>query len=431
MNAEAKVGAFAIGGLSMLSAALIGLGEINLGGDDNFILYAPFRQVLGLESSADVRLSGVPVGKVDSIVNANGGVLVTLKINDNVKIPDASTANITSVGVMGSKFVNITPGMDNGNYLLDGDSIKVTEEADMNSMFESMNRVMGKVDTLLQDVEAIIGNDVFKTSVVELSDNLKQASEHINNTMATFDRIAANNEGNVNQMANQLNTLLNSMNKTMQNVEHMTANIDTFAGDPQTAQQLKDTLANVAATSKSVASIAENMNSTLGDKKVADDLKATISNAKSISERADKMLGKVEGATSSIKVEPSVEVLYSGKKHDWKTNFNVGISKGDTGLVLGAEDIGNHTKLNAQVEKRWEGAGVGARAGIIAGKPGIGVDAYAGAATFSAEAYDPNDFSLRLKSELKVTDNASLLAQFHKLNKKEERAAYFGLKYDF
>ena len=429
MNAEAKVGAFAIGGLSMLSAALIGLGEINLGGNDTFVLYAPFNQVLGLENSADVRLSGVPVGKVDSIVNSNGGVLVTLKINDNVKIPDDSTANITSVGVMGSKFVNITPGIDDGDYLLDGDSIKVTEEADMNSMFESMNKVMGKVDTLLQDVETILGNDTFKQSVVEMSDNLKQASEHMNNTMATFDRIAANNEGNVNKMATQLNTLLDSMNNTMQNVEHMTANIDSFAGDPQTAAQLKETLANVAATSKSVASIAENMNGTFGDKKVADDLKATISNAKNISERADKMLGKVEGATSSIKVDPSVEVLYSGKNHDWKTNFNVDISKDDTGLVLGAEDIGNHTKLNAQVEKRWEG--VGARAGIIAGKPGVGIDAYAGAATFSAEAYDPNDFNLRLKSELKVTDNASLLAQFHKLNKKEERAAYFGLKYDF
>ena len=412
----------------MLSAALIGLGEINLGSDENISLYAPFKQVLGLENSADVRLAGVPVGKVSSIVNSNGGVLVTLKIKEEVKIPDDSTATVASVGVMGSKFINITPGVDNGNYLLDGDSIKVTEEADMNSMFENMNKVMGKVDTLLVDVESIIGNDTFKKSVVEMSDNIKNASEHMNNMMATFDRMTVQNEEKVNTMATQMTTLLDSMNKTMQNVEHMTANIDTFAGDPQTAAQLKETLANVAATSKSVASIAENMDGVMGDKKVADDLKATISNAKSISERADKMLGKVEGATS-IKVQPSAEVLYSGKNHDWKTNFNVDISKDDTGLVLGAEDIGNHTKLNAQVEKRWEG--VGARAGIIAGKPGVGIDAYAGAATFSAEAYDPNDFNLRLKSELKVTDNASLLAQFHKLNKKEERAAYFGLKYDF
>lgn len=428
MTSEAKVGAFAIGGLTMLSAALIGLGEIDIGSGDNFTLYAPFKQVLGLESSADVRLSGVPIGKVDSIVNAHGGVMVTLQINKGVDIPDNSTATVSSVGVMGSKFVNITPGVDNGNYLVDGDSIKVTEEADMNSMFESMNKVMGKVDVLLQDVEKILGDTNFQTSVVEMSENIKGASAHMNTLMETLDRIAANNEGNVNQMTTQLNQLLDTMNSTMKNVEHMTANIDTFAGDPQTSQQLKDTLSNIAATSKNVASMAENMNGVLGDKKVADDLKATISNAKDISERANKVLGKVEGA-SEIEINPSVEMLYSGKNHDFNTNFNLNFTKDDTALNLGVEDIGDHAKLNAQVGKRWND--IGARAGIIAGKPGVAVDAYAGKATFSAEAYDPNDFTLRLKSELQVTDDISVLAQLHKLNRKDERAAYFGVKYDF
>lgn len=412
----------------MLSAALIGLGEINLGSDGEFVLYAPFKQVLGLESSADVRLSGVPVGKVSSIVNANGGVLVTLKINEDIKIPNDSTATVISVGVMGSKFINITPGIDNGAYLVDGDSIKVTEEADMNSMFESMGKVMSKVDVLLQDVEKIIGNDTFQKSVVEMGDNLRKATEEVSQLAATFNRIATQNEGNVNQMAQQMNTLLTSMNATMKNVEHMTANLDKFAGNPQTAQQLQETLANIAATTKSVASIAENMDGAFGDKKVAEDLKATVANAKEISERANKILGKVDEA-NDIEFTPSVEMLYSGKNHDWNTNFNLEIYKDDTGLNFGVEDIGDGSKFNAQLAKRWDD--FGARAGIIAGKPGLAVDAYAGAATFSAEAFDPNDFNLRLKSQFKITDNASLLAQFHNLNHKEERAAYFGLKYDF
>ena len=230
-------------------------------------------------------------------------------------------------------------------------------------------------------------------------------------------------------MATQVNTLLDSMNATMKNVEHMTANIDTFAGDPQTAQQLRDTLQNIAATSKSVAEIADNMNGVLGDKQVAQDLRATVANARTLSERANNILGKVDGATNGIEVSPSVEVLYSGKAHDWNTNFNLDISRGDTGLNLGVEDIGDHSKLNAQIAKRWND--FGARGGIIAGKPGVALDAYAGAVTFSAEAFDPKDFTLRLKSQFKITDNASLLAQFHNLNHKNERAAYFGLKYEF
>jgi phospholipid/cholesterol/gamma-HCH transport system substrate-binding protein len=351
-----------------------------------------------------------------------------LNINEKIKIPNDSTATIASVGVMGSKFVNITPGVDNGKYLQDEDYIKVTEEADMNAMFENMNKVLGKVDILLKDVEEIIGNDTFKTSVVEMSENIKSASSHMDKLMETLERVAANNEGNVNEIAGQMNTLLTKMNSTMDNVEHMTANLDKFAGDPQTAEQLKETLANVASTSKNVASMAENMNGVFGDQNVADDLKTTISNAKEISERANKVLGKVEGV-SSIEVSPSVEMLYSPKNHDFNTNFDLEISKDDTSLNLGVEDIGDHAKLNAQVGKRWND--FGARAGVIAGKPGVALDAYAGKAKFSAEAYDPNDFSLRLKSEFQITDDVSLLAQMHKLNKKDERAAYFGLKYDF
>lgn len=428
MNAEAKVGAFAIGGLSMLSAALIGLGEIDFSSGSNFQVYAPFKQVLGLENAADVRLSGVPVGKVDSIITENGGVVVTLKIDEKIKIPNDSTAAIASVGVMGSKFINITPGVDAGKYLQNGDSIKVTEEADMNKMFESIDKVLGKVDHLLVDVENIIGNNDFKDSVVEMSKNMKSASENVNQLTETLNRVATNNENNINDIATKLNALLTIMNSTMENVDHMTANLDKFAGDPQTAAELKETLSNIAATSKNVASMAENMNGVLGDKQVAEDLKTTISNAKDISERANKVLGRVEDV-SSIEVSPSVEMLYSGKNHDWNTNFDLKVSKDDTSLNLGVEDIGDHSKLNAQVGKRWND--FGARAGVIAGKPGVALDAYAGVATFSAEAYDPKDFNLRLKSELKVTDDVSVLAQLHHLNKKDERAAYFGLKYDF
>ncbi len=434
MSAEAKVGAFAIGGLAMLSAAMIGLGNFHFGGDENITLYAPFKQVLGLEAQADVRLSGVPVGKVESIVNDGGGVTVTMKVNQDTKIPDNSTATVISIGVMGDKFVNITPGKDEGNYLHDGDKINVVEEADMNKMFEGIDKVLGKVDTLLQSVEKIVGNDTFQKSVVEMSDNMKSASAHMDGLMASLEKISRENESNVNQMASQLNTLLASMNTTMATVEHMTANLDKFAGDPQTVEDLKSTLSNISATSKNIANIAENVDKFTGDPKVADDMKATISNAKSITERADKMLGKVEGAAdgfSKIDVTPSVDVLYSGGESDFNVNANVEIAMDKTSVNLGVEDIGDSSKVNAQLGKKFSDD-FGARAGVVAGKIGVGVDAYAGEKfKFSAEAFDPNDVKVRLKSQYKVADSTYILGEWHDINHKDDRAVYFGVKQEF
>ena len=434
MSVEAKVGAFTVGGLMLLGGAAAGLGDFHFGGDEGYVLYAGFKQVVGLQQQSDVRLSGVLVGKVTQITTEGTGVTVTMSVNEDAKIPKQSKVSITSSGVMGEKFINFQPKVDNGEYLKNGDYLYGADEAGMDQMFDGLTKVMDKVELLLNDVHAIIGDDTFKTSVVEMSENMKESSHNVNNMTATFAKIASDNEELITDMIAQMNSAVAGMNRAMANVEHMTENIDKFAGDPQTVAELKTTLDNISKTSASVANMADNMNKFAGDPKVAEDLKATVSNARSITERADKMLGKVEGTAntiSKIDVKPSVDILYSGKAHDWKTNFNLDFTLDDKSLLLGAENIGNHTKLNLQGGKKF-GTDFGARAGIIAGKPGVGLDAYAGDRfKFSAEAYDLNHGRLRLKSQIRVAESTYLLGELHNVNKKKDRAFYFGLKQEF
>lgn len=434
MSVEAKVGAFTVGGLMLLGGAAAGLGDFSLGGGDDYTLYAGFKQVVGLQQQSDVRLSGVLVGKVTKITPEGTGVTVTMSVNPDAKIPKQSKVSITSSGVMGEKFINFQPKVDNGEYLENGAYLYGTDEAGMDQMFDGLTKVMDKVEDLLEDVHAILGDDTFKKSVVEMSHNMEESSANVNKMTSTLAKVTADNEELFNDMVRQMNSAVAGMNQTMANVEHMTANIDKFAGDPQTVEELKTTLDNIAKTSSSVANMADNMNKFAGDPKVAEDLKATVSNARSITERADKMLGKVEGTAdkfSKIDVTPSVDILYSGKKHDWNANFNLDVTSDDTMLLLGAEDIGDHTRLNLQGGKKF-GTDFGARGGIIAGKPGIGLDAYVGSKwKFSAEAYDLNHGRVRLKSQYKVADSTYLLGEWHSVNKKEDRAVYFGLKQEF
>ena len=434
MSVEAKVGAFTVGGLMLLGGATAGLGNFHFGSDDGLILYAGFKQVVGLQQQSDVRLSGVLVGKVTKIANEGTGVTVTMQINPDTKIPKQSKVSISSSGVMGEKFINFQPKVDNGEYLENGAYLYGADEAGMNQMFDGLSKVLDEVQVLLKDVQAIIGDDTFRKSVVEMSKNMEEASGNVNNMTETFEKIAVENEENFNNMVQGMNEAVAGMNRAMANVEHMTENLDKFAGDPQTVSELKNTLSNISKTSDDIANMANNMNKFAGDPKVAEDLKATVGNVRSISERADKMLGKVEGTAdkiSKIDVTPSVDILYSGKAHDWNTNFNLDVTSDDKSLILGAEDIGDHTKLNLQGGKRFN-ENFGARAGIIAGKPGIGLDAYAGKnMKFSFEAYDPNDGKLRLKSQFRVADSTYLLGEWHNFNKKRDRAVYFGLKQEF
>ena len=250
MSAEAKVGAFAVGGLMALSSAMYAVGDFHFGGDDDLTLYAGFRQVVGLQNQSAVQLSGVPVGNVAEIKNDGSGVTVTLKVKTDLKIPKNSAVTIASSGVMGEKFINILPSQDDGNYLQNGDYVYGTEESSMNTMFESMDRVMQKVETLLGSVQGIVGDKTFQTSVVEMSKNMKDASDNMNKMMGSLAKIAQDSEGNVAQMMGQMNETLAGMNRSMANVEHMTQNIDQFAGNPQTVAELQSTLKNISDTTK-------------------------------------------------------------------------------------------------------------------------------------------------------------------------------------
>ena len=434
MSVEAKVGAFTVGGLMLLGGATAGLGNFNFGSSDDMILYAGFKQVVGLMPQSDVRLSGVLVGKVVKIANDGTGVTVTMEIDSDVKIPKESKVSIASSGVMGEKFINFQPKVDNGQYLENGAYLYGAEEAGMDQMFDGMTKVMVEVEELLKDVHEVLGDDTFKKSVVEMSNNMSEASANVNDMTGSFKRLAADNEVIFNDMVQQMNGVLQGMNGTMANVEHMTANLDKFAGDPKTVEDLKVTLDNISKTSGSIASMANNMNKFAGDPQVAEDLKAAVGNARSITERADRMLGKVEGtadSVSKIDVTPSIDILYSGSDHDWNANLNLDVASGDKSLVLGAEDIGDNTKLNLQGAKKF-GNDFGARAGIIAGKPGIGLDGYVGSKwKFSAEAYDLNEGKIRLKSQYKVLDSTYILGEWHSVNRDNERAVYFGLKQEF
>ena len=427
MSVEAKVGAFTLGGLLLLLVSVLGLEGISLGSTKGYTVYAGFQQSIGLMEQSEVCLSGVPIGTVKKISNDGDGVMVELQILSDTQIPRESNVTIASSGVMGEKFINILPGRDRGEYLENGDYLFGTDEAGMDSMFVSMSKTMEQAQELLASMNNVIGDPLFRSSLVEMSVNIKNASSHVSETMASVERMAVGSEASVQQAARELPLILASMERTMASVEHMMANIDSVAGDPQTAENLRITLQNVADTSQRVEHIAANMDGVLGDPQTAEDVKAIVKNARSLTDRADKMLGTV----SSIEVKPAVDVLYSGGARDWDTNFNLDVGAPKSAYMrLGVDDIGDDNLVNVQVGKRF--GSIGARAGVVASKPGIGLDAYAGdRLKFSAEAYDLNNASLRLRAQYRIAGGTHLMGQWTDVTDHEKRKAYLGIRQEF
>lgn len=427
MTKEAKVGAFTLGGILLLLAVVVHLSGFRFGGSDGYRLYVGFSRVTGLVPQSVVCLSGVPVGRVEDIANEGTGVAVTLDINKDVRIPRDSVVTIESTGVMGEKFINIMPGRHDSHLFGDGDYIIGQDEEGMDAMFANISKAVLQVQDLLTSVNNMLNDPQLKGTLVDMVVNMKEASTHINGLMAGLEQMVYTNQGSVQQTVQNLAAATAGMQRTMGSVEHMMANMDTVVGDPQTAENLRATLQNIADASARVERMAASIEGIVGDPKTAEDLKATIHNARSLTDKADKMLGKV----SSIQVKPAVDVLYSGKENQWRTNFNVdvGEEKGNF-LSLGLDDIGEGNRFNAQVGKRQ--GNFGFRAGVIASRPGIGLDAYAGKKwKFSADAYDFNDRVLRLRTQYELGGGTYLMGEFNDMTDGDKRAVYMGIRKTF
>jgi phospholipid/cholesterol/gamma-HCH transport system substrate-binding protein len=89
---------------------------------------AVFNEVSGLMSGSDVRLSGIKIGSVTSqTLNADTfDAVVSMQINNDIKIPTDSSAKISAEGLLGGNYISIEPG-GSDEILSDGDVIEFTQ----------------------------------------------------------------------------------------------------------------------------------------------------------------------------------------------------------------------------------------------------------------------------------------------------------------
>ncbi|ORU00962.1 Mammalian cell entry related domain protein [Anaerovibrio sp. JC8] len=425
MNTEVKVGAFTVGGLALVMAVFVFLTNFSFGGDKSYNLYVNFGQAIGLTPGNAVAYAGVTVGSVEAISPNGPGVLVKVKIKDEVKIPRKSAFTITSNGVMGAKFVNIQPAQDSdlSDCYQPDDYVEGQGETGIDNVMEGVSAALDQVHELLANLNDIIGDNETKTALKDISMNMRQVTENMNVMTATLANVAVSSQDDIRNMARNLNLMTASLTRSANSVEAM---VNTFSGDGATAENLKVAVNNLSEASVRLNNMAKSLEGVVTDPQVADDLKTTIHNTRNLTERADNMMSKI----SSIKVGGGLETMYSGNKHDWSSNLDLGLYSGNSYGKIGVSDIGRENYFNLQGGTR---SGMfGAHGGIIDSKAGLGIDLFGGnKVQLSVDAYDPNDFKLRSRLQFEVAPDTYLFTQVNDINRSRTRATYFGIRRSF
>ncbi|MCK8783889.1 outer membrane lipid asymmetry maintenance protein MlaD [Roseomonas sp. NAR14] len=136
--------------------ALASTGRATGGGGGGLSLTARFDRIDGLQPGADVRIAGVKVGSVTSqrIDPQSFAAVLTMSVDGGLRLPTDTSAEITSEGLLGGKYVALVPGGAD-EILRNGSQISDTQ---------------GSVS-----LEALLGRFIF--SVTQLASNTSRESQ--------------------------------------------------------------------------------------------------------------------------------------------------------------------------------------------------------------------------------------------------------------
>ncbi len=104
------VGVFVLVGLLALGGMSVKLGRVDFLGSRGYVVSADFPTVGGLKAGSTIEIAGVEVGRVDRIVLQDYQAHVVMVIQSQIKLQDDSIASIKTKGLIGERYVRISPG---------------------------------------------------------------------------------------------------------------------------------------------------------------------------------------------------------------------------------------------------------------------------------------------------------------------------------
>jgi phospholipid/cholesterol/gamma-HCH transport system substrate-binding protein len=130
LNIQLITGIFVMIGIATFTYMAVNVGGVRFTEQPGYTLHARFTNISGLRTGAIIEAAGVRVGTVSAIDfdPVSYEAIVSLRINSDVPVQEDAIAAIRTQGIIGEKFIKISPGGFD-ELLSDGGEIYETESA--------------------------------------------------------------------------------------------------------------------------------------------------------------------------------------------------------------------------------------------------------------------------------------------------------------
>ena len=418
VTTEAKVGLFVLLGIALLVFMSLRLGEFRIFRPKGYTIYAIFDSAAGLKLNVPVEIAGVEVGRVVAVELQDGKARVTLRIRPEVRLSQDATATIRTKGILGDRYIELTPGSPDQPKLADGGKItRTVAPPELDKLFGTLGDISEDVRRVTGTFSDVLGTETAKTSLREIIQNVRELSENLNHAvrqnMTYFDAIMRNfgqfsgdlkdisvtNKESINAIIASLRTSSENLQGAITAIRQMADKINQGEGtlgrlvnDPQTVENLNATLASLKDISDRINRGEGSLGKLVNDEETVDSLNEALTGlnrALNQQERFKTILGyRGEYLTGRADLKSYLSLQIQPRPDKY---YLVEVVQGP--YRFGENRHGDNDQkvtFSAEIAKRW--GDLLLRGGAIQSSGGFGLDYYLfdDALKVSFEAFDFN-----------------------------------------
>jgi len=193
-------------------------------------LTAEFPRTVSLYVGSDVRVLGVPVGKVDSVTPSGTQVIVKMHYDPSVRVPADAKAVIISPSIVGDRFVQLTPAYSGGRVLADGatlDQKRTAVPLELDQIYSSLDDLTTALGPNGANKKGAL-TDLLNTTAA----NFGGQGEKFHQTVKSFGRLSG--------------TLADNKDNLFGSVRELEGFVRTLARNDHTVRSFNQTLADVS-----------------------------------------------------------------------------------------------------------------------------------------------------------------------------------------
>ncbi len=354
MSNELKLGIFVTIGILAVLLTIMLLGNYSL--TSKYIVNTYFENTAGLPKKSKVKISGVDVGNIKEIVLEEGKAKVVLVIDRKITLYSDATAKIVSMGIIGTKYIELTQGTPSNPVVEHGGTINAATGASLEELIEN---AIKKVDNILGDASEGLNKDFFK-NLYETVENLKKVSKTI-----------AEKEKQINQIVSNFNKF----------------SADLYDVTQQNKGDIRDIVLELKKVSGKIDEIVSKINEgdgtiakLINDEEMADEIKGTVSDIKVTVEQLQEFVSK----TKKLEIDWEYMGKFDTRNEKYRNDFGIRFRPTNHKFYyIGINNIGNYTNEDDEFERNnmnkidalmgFRSENFEAYGGVMRSKGGVGV----------------------------------------------------------